>query len=212
MSVTRPASSTARARTPVVPASMATTVPTGPTIGERGLGAPVSDSPMRPLNREDLAHFGRADNFPGRRCVFDGVVEVRVRHAPMRRTALVAVLAASASLVASPALAATEHHESRTSASPRPVLVKSGPVAVLNGNCSAGSMEARVTISRLVFRANQPVSVRAVVRNVGTVPCDYAGYAVGPQTIGPCGMISMEIENRAGVNVWPGNAAYFCPM
>lgn len=69
-----------------------------------------------------------------------------------------------------------------------------------------------MTISRLVFRATQPVSVRAVVRNVGTVPCDYAGYAVGPQTIGPCGMISMEIENSAGVNVWPGNAAYFCPM
>ena len=73
-------------------------------------------------------------------------------------------------------------------------------------------MQARVTISRLVFRVTQPVSVRAVVRNASTVPCDYAGYAVGPQTIGPCGMISMEIENSAGVNVWPGNAAYFCPM
>src|ERR1035437_11134433 len=103
MSVTRPVSSTARARTPVVPASMATTVPTGPTIGERGLGARSVIHPCDPLNREDLAHFGRADNFPGCRCVFDGVVEMRVRHAPMRRSALVAVLAASASLVASPA-------------------------------------------------------------------------------------------------------------
>lgn len=135
-----------------------------------------------------------------------------VRRAPLRWTAYGAIVAAVACLVPSPAGGSTERHASRVRAKPGPVRVRSGPVAVLAGDCPVRSIEARVAIPRLVFTVTQPVSVRAVVHNVGTVACDYAGSSVGTQSIGPCGMISMEIENRSGAEVWPGNARFGCPM
>jgi hypothetical protein len=54
MSVMVPVSSTAKARTPVVPASIATTVPIGPTLEE--------DDPPRPRAiRTEASHLGRRE-------------------------------------------------------------------------------------------------------------------------------------------------------
>ena len=82
----------------------------------------------------------------------------------------------------------------------------------MEGNCPAGAVVASVRIPGAVFGAGQSVTVRAVLHNVGMVPCAYSGLFAPPQEIGPCGVISMEIENAKGVNVWPGNQAFFsCP-
>jgi hypothetical protein len=117
-------------------------------------------------------------------------------------------LAASAILVASPVGASPGHHPIAGQSPVAPTVIKVGPVDV--GDCPPGTIEATVTIPRTVFTVNQPVSVRAVVRNTGTVPCDYAGLSAKPQEAGPCGMLSMEVENARGLDVWPGNVAYNC--
>jgi hypothetical protein len=119
------------------------------------------------------------------------------------------MVALSACLVALPADASSGHHATAHRARSQPVLAKQGPV-MLSG-CRAGTIEASVTIPRAVFAADQQVTVRANVRNVGTTPCGYPGSSGTPQEAGPCGMISMEIENAKGVDVWPGKRVYSCP-
>jgi hypothetical protein len=123
-----------------------------------------------------------------------------------RRAGAVTILVAAATIGAANAGATTGHPTSRA-------LVESGPVVVLDDSCGAHALEARVTISRLEFSPAQPVTVHATVRNVGSSPCTVAGTPQGPTTaIGPCSSLSLEVENRHGTNLWPGNAAYGCPM
>ena len=93
---------------------------------------------------------------------------------------------------------------------PRSGLVQEGPVTTL-GDCASGSVYARATIPRLSFTASQPVTVHVVLHQVRGGTCDVA-ISGGPATIGPCGVTGMTILSGAGVDVWPGLAAFSCPM
>jgi hypothetical protein len=88
--------------------------------------------------------------------------------------------------------------------------VKSAPTAL--GACSARNVVLRATIPRRTFTARQPVQVSAVITNHGSRPCTFGGSAGPRQVIGPCGAFSMDVFNRAGVDIWPGPVAYSCPM
>jgi hypothetical protein len=127
-----------------------------------------------------------------------------IRGAAWRRLAGSLGLAGVLVLVGMPASAGGSAAHGRTG------LVQEGPVTVL-GDCAPGSVYARATIPRRTFTASQPVTVRAVLHQVRGGTCDVA-MSGGPATIGPCGVMGMKILNSAGVDVWPGLAAFNCPM
>jgi hypothetical protein len=90
----------------------------------------------------------------------------------------------------------------------QPALVKTAHVAF--GSCSAADVKMRVSVPKLTFGASQPVTIAAVVHNVGATTCDYSG-GVGEVSIGPCGPVFVQVDNSKGVDVWPGSAPYACP-
>ena len=127
----------------------------------------------------------------------------RLRGATWRRLAGLLGLAGVLVLAGVSASTAASAHQ-------RTGLVQEGPVTSL-GDCAAGSVFARATIPRRTFTASEPVTVDVVLHQLRGGTCDVA-VSGGPATIGPCGVTSMKILNRAGVDVWPGSAAFSCPM
>jgi hypothetical protein len=115
------------------------------------------------------------------------------------------ILVAAATIGAASAGAATGHQPSQT-------LVKSGPVRALGEHCAKGALVARVTIPRLEFAPAQAVTVHATIRNVSAEACSFPASHGGPNIMGPCGSVSMEIESTTGTNVWPGTVPYMCPL
>jgi hypothetical protein len=84
-------------------------------------------------------------------------------------------------------------------------------VRAADEHCAKNALEARVTIPRLEFAPAQEVTVHATVRNVSAEACSFPASHGGPDTMGPCGSVSMEIESTNGANVWPGTVPYMCP-
>lgn len=127
-----------------------------------------------------------------------------------RRGATSHGLAACLGLVGIVALAGGPASAGAGSTHSRLGLVHTGPVTSPAG-CTPGSVYARATIPMRSFTWSQPVTVEVVLHHVRGRTCDVARSA-GSATIGPCGVLGMKILNSAGVDVWPGSAAYFCPM
>jgi hypothetical protein len=112
-------------------------------------------------------------------------------------------------LIAMLLLVGTTSAQASAQARARPALVRSASIPF--GNCPAKDVVMRVTIARFTYRASQPVNVVAVVRNASTHPCTYGGNVDRIQIIGPCGALSLQVFDGAGVDIWPGPVAYSCP-
>ncbi len=91
-------------------------------------------------------------------------------------------------------------------------LVKSGPVSLGSGACSSAHMEATVRLSTSVLARGQQLAVTASIRDLGATSCVVNGglASMRLQPVGPCGIMSLLIENAKGKDVWPGGATYHC--
>jgi hypothetical protein len=100
--------------------------------------------------------------------------------------------------------------EVRTHSSSDPTLRKANHIRLIG--CASNDVTIRVTLRRLVNTKSQPVTVLAVLRNVGTAACTYvAPNAAGPLFLGPCGLTSLTVANDKSVDVFPGEGIFSCP-
>ncbi|HXW34121.1 MAG TPA: hypothetical protein VEJ87_06035, partial [Acidimicrobiales bacterium] len=77
------------------------------------------------------------------------------------------------------------------------------------------SVRATVSVSSLVLRRGETLTLVATIRNEGSTPCPYVGIGSLPtreQAIGPCGVLSLEVLNLKGRDVWPGRLVFNCPL
>jgi hypothetical protein len=109
-----------------------------------------------------------------------------------------------------PAQAVTSGVELRTHSSSDATLRKTNHIGLIG--CASNDVTIRVTLRRLVYTKSQPVTVVAVLRNVGTSACKYvAPNAAGPLFLGPCGLISLTVDNDKNSDVFPGEGTFSCP-
>lgn len=109
---------------------------------------------------------------------------------------------------------------SATSSTERAALTKSIHLAF--EGCPAKEVTETVVMPRLTFAADQPVTFRLTLRNSGAVACEGLPASGPPQgpgspslhaiTLGPCGTVSMVVDNSSGRDVYPGSGTYACPL
>jgi hypothetical protein len=111
---------------------------------------------------------------------------------------------------AMPAQAATSGLKALTYSSSGAKLTKTGHVALIG--CPSSDATIQVTVGRLVYTKSQPVTVVAVLRNVGTSDCQYVAPAgAEPLWLGLCGVLSLTVDNPKGVHVFPAKGVVNCP-
>jgi hypothetical protein len=83
-------------------------------------------------------------------------------------------------------------------------------------NCNGGTT-LKVTLPRLTFKADQPVTFNVTISNPSATPCGPSPPVVGlvqgssGLEVGPCGPVSMAIDNAKKADVYPGHVAIGCP-
>jgi hypothetical protein len=82
-------------------------------------------------------------------------------------------------------------------------------------NCNGGTT-LKVTLPRLTFKADQPVTFNVTISNPSPTPCGPAAPVVGGAGssvlgVGPCGPVSLVIDNAKKAEVYPGHVAIGCP-
>ena len=111
---------------------------------------------------------------------------------------------------ATPAQAATSGLKGLTYSLSDAKLTKTGHVALIG--CPSSDATIQVTMGQLVYTKSQPVTVAAVLRNVGTSDCQYVGPAgAEPPWLGLCGLLSLTVDNPKGVLVFPEKGVVNCP-
>jgi hypothetical protein len=114
-------------------------------------------------------------------------------------------------------VAASVLHPALAAASTGPSVQKSGHAYF--GDCAPQGVTMTVTVVNPVARRGVPIDVVASVTNVSPHPCLYqaggppmGGGQAGPVEMGPCGAMPMAVYRPAHHMVWPGFAAYSCPL
>ncbi len=103
-----------------------------------------------------------------------------------------------------------------TPASP-PTITRSARVAYLS--CHAPGVLLTASIQRAAFAPGQLVTYRVSIRNLSHTACGYANGITattnpvigGKGLLGPCGALSVVIDDERGSQVYPGPIALSCP-
>jgi hypothetical protein len=132
-------------------------------------------------------------------------------------TAVAAVAGLATLAVGISAAAAATNHKAH--AAPKLALVAHHTF----WECPSKTTLVLVDISTLTLHPGQTESINFIVRNEGTVPCNYvAPYVSGytgsgtPPTStalqsGPCGSVAFQVENTHHHDVYPGTRVFNCP-
>jgi hypothetical protein len=99
--------------------------------------------------------------------------------------------------------------ELRTHSSSHATLTKTGHIGLIG--CPSSNATIQLTMGRLVYTKSQPVTVAAVLRNVGTSDCQYVAPAgAEPLWVGLCGLLSLTVDNPKGMLVYPEKGVVNC--
>jgi hypothetical protein len=96
-----------------------------------------------------------------------------------------------------------------------PAVTRSGHIAYLG--CRAADVVLRVSVPHSSYGPGQPVRYRVSLHNVSAHSCTAPGAparasnAPVSELLGPCGQLSVVVDNAHGLDVYPGPEAISCP-